>query len=187
MLTFDINKTKVSFTFGFFFLIAINATSDDTLTLFCLLFSIIHELSHLLVMRIYGIGICGMRFYGGGIKISTHGMELIPKFDQAVIYSAGCLMNLLLGTVFCFSGGIRMCIINLSLAAFNLLPVEYFDGGKLLKLLMPNNDRFCRTVSKLTFAVIIAMAVMFALAVPVEISPSAVITAAFIALSELLD
>lgn len=183
MITIDLKSFRVSFTFGFFFVIALTTLRDNTIGTMSLLFCIAHELGHLAAMRVFGIKLHALRFYGAGIKITSDSMDALSKPASALIYLAGPLTNLLLASL--FHGDIRA--LNLSLAVFNLLPISYFDGGKLLSLIFPNR-RILLTI--LSAASYISLAVIIALTAynnPNTLNPSAIVTFLFIAFSCILD
>ncbi len=187
MFTIDIFGTKLSVTFGFLFLIAANTAGGDMLTLHCLAFCIIHELAHLACMWILSADVSEIRLYGGGIKICGVGISELDKCRQLVIYCAGCAANLILAVVFYYVGNTLFCIVNLYLLILNLMPVSYFDGGQVLFILMPNNNRLRAALSAVSVCIIAALA-LFGIFVSMEtLSVSAIITLAFIILSDLLD
>lgn len=93
---------------------------------------ILHELGHLAVMLILRRPPTSVVFYGGGIHICG-GSTAFP----AVI--AGCAVNaalfLVCGAVPWENERVRLFgVMNLLIAAFNLLPVRELDGKRLLDL-----------------------------------------------------
>lgn len=182
MITIDLKKFRLSLTFGFFFVLALTTLRDNTVGTLSLLFCIAHELGHLTAMRIFGIKLRALRFYGAGIKITADSMDTLSKPAQAVIYLAGPLANLLFA--FLFHGDTRA--LNLALAVFNLMPISYFDGGKLVSLIFPHR----RVLTVLSAASYTILAILIAAAVinnPHSLNPSAVMTFIFIAVSCILD
>lgn len=187
MLTVRFHKTYLSITFGFLLLIAIYSLIGDNAAISCLIFSTAHELAHLAAMRRNGIEVKGIRLYGGGIKISSEDISLLPVSAQAVIYSAGCVANLVLGAVFFLSGFREAAVVNLCLGVFNLLPIEHFDGGKLLGLYLSEKRTPLRLISAaITFLLCIAVAVGAVVSID-KIPLSLTVVATLIILSELLD
>lgn len=183
MITLDLKRFRLSLTFGFFFVVALTTLRDNTLGTMSLLFCIAHEFGHLTAMRIFGIKLHSLRFYGAGIKITADDMSAISKPARALIYLAGPLTNLLFAMI--FNGDIRA--LNLALAVFNLLPIAYFDGGKLLSLVFPNQRTFLNLLSAVSCT---AIAVLIATAVynnPHTLNPSSIMTFLFIAISCILD
>ncbi len=187
MLTIDIFGTKLSVTFGFLFLIAANTASGDMLTMYCLSFCIIHELAHLTCMRLFSVGVSEIRFYGGGIKICGRGISELDKQRQLIIYCSGCAANLVLAAVFYYVGSMLFCTVNLCLLVLNLMPVSYFDGGQVLSILLPDSIRLRAAASVISVCMIAGFALFGIYVTRETLSLSAVITLAFIILSDLLD
>lgn len=170
-------------TFGFFFILAITSLHDNSIGILSLVFCIAHEFGHLAVMKLMGIRVSEIKLYGAGISIISDGVDVLPRLKQALVYIAGPLANLVLVTL--FRGSLRS--LNLGLALFNLLPISYFDGGKLLSLVVPKNGGAAKALSATTY---VFLAVLVAYAVTVRhdiVSPSSLLTLCFIALSLILD
>lgn len=110
---------------------------------------IIHELGHLLAARAccvpvmeFGLG-WGRKIFGfrsGGIEYKLHALPVgayvrldieelqrRPLSQQAVVLLAGVIVNLLAATM---AGANKFALINLILAATNLLPIYQQDGWK---------------------------------------------------------
>lgn len=187
MLTIEFFGTKLSITFGFLFLIAANTAGGDMLTLYCLAFCIIHELAHLVCMRLFSADIAEIKLYGGGIKICVKGISELDKCRRIIIYCSGCAANLVLATVFYRAGSMLFCTVNLCLFILNLMPVSYFDGGQLLSLLLPDNHRLRTALSAASICMIAGFALFGIFISKDTVSLSALITLAFIILSDLLD
>lgn len=183
MISFTLKNFRISLTFGFFFVSAITTLSEDRLGALALLFCLIHELGHLIAMKILGAKVEEIKLYGAGISIKSGGVSLLSPIKQAAIYLAGPAANLFSAMV--LKGA--PSAINLCLAGFNLLPISYFDGGRLLSLIFYKNERALRAVSA-AFSAIIASAAIFGAAYLGRIEgPSRLFSLGFIALSYLLD
>lgn len=162
MLYFDFKNIGFSFSFGFFFVTAFVCASGSILTVYSLLFCILHELSHLHAMRKFGAYVSDISFYGAGIKISSNGIWSLSKPKQIIIYSAGCAANILVAGVYFLIDAKELFIINLCLALLNILPVSYLDGGKILQTMFPQCEKPLRIISNVT---VIAVAALFILCV----------------------
>ncbi len=182
MLTFSVFSRKVEITFGFFFILSAATLSGGAGAL-PLLFCGLHELSHLFAMRIFGVKASSVRLYGAGIKIEADGLFTLKKLPQAVIYLFGPAANLLAACV--FRGTVRD--INLALCLFNMLPVSYFDGGRLAALLFGEGSAAAKALSAAAVAFLAFLIGYAAFTLPLELSPSSVVTFGFILLSSLLD
>lgn len=183
MITLSHGGFRISLTFGFFFILAITSLQDNRLGTLSLCFCIAHELGHLMMMRLFKVGISEIRFYGAGISISSDGVSSLSKKRQAVIYFAGPMTNLLLAIL--LSGDMRA--LNLGLAFFNMLPVSYFDGGKLFGLVLHEKGIAAKVLSVLTYIFLASLIACAAVAQRSSLSPSSLLTLCFIALSWFLD
>ncbi|MCD7772400.1 MAG: hypothetical protein LUH23_10015 [Oscillospiraceae bacterium] len=179
MLTLRILKTDLRIGFGFLLVTAVSFLEPNGVTGTCLFFCFVHELGHLLAMKLFGARVTAIRFYGGGIGISADTEEL-GKPARLLIYLAGCLTN------FAFALILRDPI-NLVIALFNLMPVSYFDGGMILQLMFPNSEKLLNLVSLVTISVIIVAFFATALTTPTGISISQLMTLFVIIASELID
>ena len=104
------------------------------LAAFFVLSMILHEWGHALAARYYHARVheIGLSLWGGYIRYEKPGNSLY----QAVILSAGMMMNLLLVVPFWFIPhiGPLVSVWNLMLFVSSVVPLPWFDGGKLLKL-----------------------------------------------------
>lgn len=122
---------RLEWRFSFFAVLGfIVCTDREGVMLLCMTACVLHELGHLAVMLAERKPPSSVVFYGGGIHICG-GSTDIP----AVI--AGCAVNTALFLVFGLipweSTQLRLFgVVNLLIAAFNLLPVRELDGKRLL-------------------------------------------------------
>ena len=186
MLTLTFSKFKIHITFGFLFLVAISSSNSDNISLYCLLFCLLHEASHLLAMSLFGIKISQIKFYGGGIKIVSDPLLSLSKLKSAIIYFAGCFCNLLLAL---FLAKIKpdLAFVNIFLGLFNLLPISYFDGGKLLQNFCVLSETTLQKISKTTFCIVAISAVFAVFYFKIPLGASAVFTLLFVSFSEYLE
>ena len=181
MLTFTLFSRRVSLTFGFFFVLALTTLADNRLGVLSLALCVAHELGHLIAMKALGATLTELRFYGGGIKITASRLSDLPTMSQALIYLSGPLVNAAIGLIASPPAG-RMSLI---LAVLNLLPVGYFDGGRLVSLLI--GDRAGKILSAIFSCILIFGIFIFALKNPSSISPSSLMTCGFVILSLIFD
>lgn len=186
MITLRLFDANIQVSFGFFFLIAVNTVTTHRITLLCLLFCVLHELAHLCVMRHLGVSVSSVKLYGGGIKISGEDVGLLGICGRMAVYLSGCILNAMLGASFLTMGYADIGAINLFIAAFNLLPVSYFDGGKVAECLLGAYPRLLRVMSGISALLIFSAAILAALVSPGELSPSSLLTLLFVFLSELV-
>ncbi len=94
--------------------------------------AVCHEIGHVVVMKLLGVGI-------GEIEVTLLGAEIrsVPRMlntlGEVAVYSAGAAANVVTAGAVCllFSGewAALFIICSLSLAVFNLLPIKTLDGG----------------------------------------------------------
>ena len=182
MLTFDLKSLRIDFTFGFFFIVALTTLSYNRLGVLSLLFCIVHEFGHLFMMCLFGVKLHALRFYGAGIKITTDPADTLPRPLTALIYLAGPLANLLLASFLTDDA----CALNIAIAIFNLLPISYFDGGKLVSLAIKNRGVLC-FLSATSYIMLTALTVISTVNNPAALNPSSLLTMVFVALACIFD
>lgn len=134
-----------AFDFSFFAAVSLlMLIGDNRYALFGLAACIWHELGHLAVMRLCGISVKRLVFYGAGIKIVPDKQLDFTAFrTQLAVYLAGSSANFLAAVLLWFSESPAVRIfaaVNSVIGAFNLLPLQYLDGGKIIVLFIRN---FC--------------------------------------------
>ncbi|MBQ9484377.1 MAG: hypothetical protein IJU82_09310 [Ruminiclostridium sp.] len=125
-------RIKVSADFSFFAVLGFLICVDkDGTALLCMLACVLHELGHLAVMFAERRTPDRIRFYGGGIHISGGSTSFL-------CVSAGIAVNivlfLLFGLIPWAQRELRLFgVVNLLIAAVNLLPVGSLDGKLMLE------------------------------------------------------
>lgn len=115
----------------------------------CIAAATLHELGHLLMMRLCGVGVRGISLRLFDVRIDADAPRTLRSDLCVTLGGAG--VNLLLAAVFMPMGGF-FGHANLALGCFNLLPVFSLDGGRALYLLLMRRyePRVCRRVIKVT-------------------------------------
>lgn len=183
MLTINLKPLRISLTFGFFFILGITTLREHSLGAWSLLFCILHELGHLAAMLILGAKVSEITFYGAGIKIISDGISECPPPHQAVIYLCGPAVNLALAAV--LRG--ELSEINLFLGLFNLLPLSYFDGGRLAALVLDGKRGVLKALSAGSCMAICTVAAAAVINSEDAFEPSSLIYFGFIAMAYFLD
>lgn len=128
-------------------------------SLFSILLAVsVHELGHILCMRIFRVPqiSTSVRFWGIGLNAdfsrSSHICEL-------AVYAAGSLSDLLLAVF--LSGYPQYKYACIAYGVFNLLPAGFLDGGEMLKILLSftglSRYRIKRVCDSITFALCIIL------------------------------
>lgn len=133
MIELKIKNTYVRLSFTFFLSVALFLLTNGGFGFAALCACGIHELSHLVLMIIFGIPADEILFYGAGIRISSREISRTGKLPRALILTAGCVGNLVAAAVMLIAGNNVASAINLFTAFFNILPIGSLDGAQLLK------------------------------------------------------
>ncbi|MBD5145077.1 MAG: hypothetical protein HDT21_04075 [Ruminococcus sp.] len=162
-----------AFDFSFFAAVTLlMLIGDNRYALLGLAACIWHELGHLAVMRFCGIPVKRLVFYGAGIKLIPDKLLDFTGFrKQFAVLTAGSAANFLAAVFLSASEDPTVRIfaaVNSVIGAFNLLPLQYLDGGKLIVLLIRSLCGFSlsclleRYLKWLNIFLIAAVLVMFA-------------------------
>ena len=145
-MQFKFGNTRIIISFTFFALIIILISLNKTEFLYStIIFAILHETGHLLALKHFKISIEEFKvsLFGGNIKILNN--NKIQYYQNAIISFCGPLVNLFFFVLFYLLNIFlknkfinEIYVINLVLAAFNLLPFYNFDGGKILTSILMN-------------------------------------------------
>ena len=134
VLHFYSNK-KLIIDFTFFTAIALFFYFDDTgIGFLSIAACIIHEIGHVFALAIKKKSLFSLTFYGGGIKMGYEKNAETPL----IILMSGSLLNLIVFAVlyYLFQGNYTLkifAVLNLIIGVFNLLPLKYFDGGRIFE------------------------------------------------------
>ena len=143
MLSWDMGGMKVRVYFGFFAMICFYFyifDSGSAEMCAALTACFLHELGHLAAMFALGEKPRAVCLYCGGMKLlPARRMTERPK--QAVILAAGCTVNLILALTSLAIGAEDFSRVQLATGLLNLLPFSALDGGRLMRLFLPENAR----------------------------------------------
>ena len=124
---------------GFFALLSVMVFFLDTSSFFAALLAVaVHEAAHLSAMSLFGLHADKIALTSGGINITYDG-KYTPYFYDILIALAGPMANILCTSLsaaaYSKTGSdfaAEMTVFNTALCVFNLLPVKYFDGGRII-------------------------------------------------------
>lgn len=140
MFELNFSRISVAFDFSFFAAVALLTLLSGNFALLGLAACLWHEFGHLAFMKICGVSVKRMVFYGAGIKIVPDKLIDFTAFGASfLILIGGSGANLALAAVLHNAEipEVRLfAAINGLIGAFNLLPLQYLDGGKLILLLI---------------------------------------------------
>ncbi len=99
-----------------------------------------HEMGHFIVMITCGVRVRELIFYGAGIKIVPDKRIDFTGFGASLmIFLAGSFANFLAAAAMSLSDKPEIRLfgaVNAVIGAFNLLPLGYLDGGKIILLVI---------------------------------------------------
>ena len=123
----------------------------------CIAAAALHELGHLLMMRLCRVRVRGITLRLFDVRIDADNPRSFR--DDLLVTLGGVAVNLSIAAVFipagCFFG-----YANLALGCFNLLPVSSLDGGRLLILLLARryDARVCgRVLTIVSFLILLPL------------------------------
>ena len=160
LFVFEVSGVQVKLCFSFFAVICLTCLlgSESGEMLIMLGCCALHELGHVAAMLLCSCKPTEVTFYGGGIRLGAP--RRINSFAQDVfILASGCAVNFLLAFAGCITAGRLTFFVqtNLLLGGFNLLPIGFLDGGKLIDLLLSPNK--AKAVKAVFAALVAALAV----------------------------
>ncbi len=128
--------------------------------------ALLHEMGHLLALRVFGVGVEGIYFTAFGMEIRAD-TRFLPYQKDIICTLAGPLVNLLSAVVLArLAGDYLLAGANLLEGVFNLLPLTGLDGARALHLLLSwcfdpiRADRICRMV-EVVCAVLLAVGSLY--------------------------
>lgn len=134
------SHVTAAFDFSFFAAVALLTLLSGNYALLGLAACLWHETGHLIAMKFRKIPVKRVVFYGAGIKIIPDKLISFTGFETGFwVLISGSAANFTAAAVLynAENADIKLfAAINLVIGLFNLLPLWYLDGGKLLVLLI---------------------------------------------------
>ncbi len=102
----------------------------------CLVCCGLHECGHLLVCLLLKLQFSALNFTVTGLNLRLkEDLQSLPIAKAILLHGGGILMNLICACIFGMFGMQLWTWVNLSLAAFHLIPASELDGGRIWLLL----------------------------------------------------
>lgn len=147
-------RYRIDFTFSLTLTLMLLFCQEDTVIL-CLLSSVLHEMGHLFLMYFFRQKIISVTFGAFGVRIDRHFSSEISYKKEAIIAFGGIGVNLLIafmsilyyylsGNSFC----LRLAVVNIFIALFNMIPIDTLDMGRVLRytLLCIYDESKCHSI-----------------------------------------
>lgn len=150
-------RPKVSF--GFCAMVCFLGWLDSRMCLWFLLCSAIHEVGHLLAMKILGVPVFGIQLGAAGAVIRA----AFPDYRSEILCTLAGPVVGAVPALFLLRTVPQAALIAFGLSAVNLLPVYPLDGGRILNacllLWRPQQaEKICRAVRGVVFCLLMLLA-----------------------------
>lgn len=144
-MSFVLSKVRVTVTWQFLALITFMLSLQKPNVLFAVLFSLCHEIGHLICLVLVGNKPKSVSFELTGINICRNESVAVSLKNEMLVSFGGPLVNLIFFAVFSIAYSqtktenyFNIASVNLILGVFNLLPIKSLDGGKILYYFISN-------------------------------------------------
>lgn len=129
-----LNRPRVDVSPGFLLLLGVLFWLDEGVGLlpWCLLACLLHELGHLAAAGACGGHLARLSLTAVGAELSFCYRSPLSYGQDSIVALAGPAANLVTGGIFLALGQNLPAVLSLGLGAFNLLPVQPMDGGRVL-------------------------------------------------------
>ena len=151
MFELKFKRVTLTFDFSFFAVMTLMLLFGDNMYLALGFVTCIwHETGHLLMMLSNNIGVKNICFYGGGIKIiPDKQIDFTQTRTGMAVLLAGSSLNFITAAILWNSECKLLqylAVINSAIGAFNMLPLQFLDGGKILVRLIRNLCSYQRAI-----------------------------------------
>ena len=143
-------KRRIEVSLGFCSLVCILGWIELRICLFFLVSLLVHELGHVVCIRLFRIDIYGISLKIVGVVI-RHG---VCSYGQEIICAAAGPFASMLLALLVLRRLPELAVISGALAAVNLLPIYPLDGGRILRSVLlgkMEEQRVVQLLSRVTF------------------------------------
>lgn len=163
-------KFYISPAFALFFALTANTVAGKTYII-VLIFSLIHESMHIILLFLFGIKTAFLRFGAGGISMEADGFNLLSYKKTVLCTIIPPVLNIASGgifyLVFLYTENPMLyeaAIINFVLGTGNMLPFSFLDGGRALEAFLSifySMEKALKICDAISFFVLIIIGVVF--------------------------
>lgn len=149
-------NVKISFTF-FAVILLVICFDNEKILLVSLIFSLLHEIAHVIFIYLCGGGIdeFSLTLLGGNIKRNQNYKS--SNIKEAIISLSAPATNLFVGALFLLGEFQTVGYVNLVLGIFNVLPFYDFDGGRGLYYILSNHLNYTKIVKILNITSVLSV------------------------------
>ncbi len=162
MIIFNTVGCRIVISFNFLFLLCVlPLVLGYEVTIMLSLSCIIHELGHLIAIKLCNKIITGFKFTSCGINICCQ-KSVMSEFQVFIITFAGCLANLL-AAMLLYNLNRSIACANIALGVYSILPNPYFDGYTILRLIFKKQKNLHNIGIAIYIIVMIASAIFLSI------------------------
>lgn len=131
----------------------------------CFLFITFHELSHMMVLNIFGIYISAIHIRISGLNIDIK--EKINGIKGIIVFLAGPISNFILAYIFKFIPLVYE--INMTLGIINLIPIYPLDGYNIFEIIVTkikgeeNGKKILENTAKFIIIILLILGIILCL------------------------
>jgi Zn-dependent protease len=141
MIELRLKNIRICFRFSFFAAVTLlMLCSGSRYAVLSFYACLLHECGHLVTIFLCRQPVKKLVFYGAGIKIIRPNNDMLNRFGrEMLIVCSGCAVNVIIYAISvalpCSAGFTALGEASLAVGMFNLMPLSFLDGGKILILL----------------------------------------------------
>ena len=134
MVEFRVFKTKIQIGFLFTATLSLLSLTDKSGSVFLsVVFSLFHELGHIIAMALCKEEIESLAFHPFGISMKLRKSSALSFGEDVFVLLSGCVTNLVF---IILPTSQTVTYINIGILLFNILPIANLDGGRVVRLFL---------------------------------------------------